>query len=110
RGRAARAARSSPRDRPRSTVLARAGALDVHLVLDRRLAGPEQLPEGRGDDFRVEPERPVLDVPRVLLEALGPADLLAALHLRPAGYSRAHGEPPPVALPVVPPPLDQVRP
>src|SRR5436190_6159207 len=110
RPRAARAARSSRRARPRSTVLARTGALDVHRVLDRRLVRPEELREGREQDLRVQPERPVLDVPRVLLEPLGPADLLAALHLRPAGYPGPHRQPPAVTGGIVRDLLDQVRP
>ena len=46
-------------------------------------------------------KRPVLDVPGVVLEALGPRDLVAALDLRPAGDPRPDGQAPTILACVV---------
>ena len=56
-----------------SRLLSLSRALDVHLVDDRLWALPEELAFHRhSDDLPVEPERPVVHVPRVELEALRP--------------------------------------
>src|SRR5205823_7977615 len=68
----------------------------------------EGLRQGPQEDPEVEPQRPVLDVPGVLLEPLGPRDLVPPLNLRPAGDPGPHRQPPPVLLGVVRDLLDEV--
>src|SRR5215831_813640 len=68
------------------------GALDVHLVDDRLRPLAEQLPHRHPDDLPVEPERPVVDVPRIELETLRPRDRIASVDLRPAGDPGLHRE------------------
>src|SRR5687767_14526124 len=53
------------------------------------------------EDPEVEPPRPVLDVPEVELDPLVPAQLRAAVDLRPARQPRADREPAALALGVL---------
>src|SRR5262249_58173646 len=102
-------ARARPTRRPGPPSLpAPLGALDVERVLDRLRLGSAELREGEPDDPRVESERPVVDVPGVEPEALLPRDLVAALHLRPAGDARLDREPAAVARLVVRDLLDEI--
>ena len=46
---------------------------------------------GEGDDFEVKPQRPVFDVPQVVVDAFFEVGVAApAVHLRPAGNARFH--------------------
>src|SRR4029079_18012546 len=102
--------RPSRRPRPLPGSLARPGALDVHRVDDGLLAAAAELAERAPEDLQVEAERPVVDVPDVLLDPLGPADRLAAVYLRPARDPRLDSESTAVVLGVVLRLLDEVRP
>src|SRR6185436_17404814 len=52
-------------------------------------------------DRKVEAQRAVLDVPDVELDALGPGELRAAVHLRPAREAGPEVEPMPLVLVVL---------
>ena len=54
-------------------------------------------PTVRTTDFRVQPERPVVEIPEVKLEALWPRDRIAPVYLRPACDPGKDGEPPALA-------------
>ena len=82
--------------------------LDVHGVLDRGRLLPEELPRSRRQDPQIEPERPVGDVPEVLLDSLRPFDLVAPVDLRPAGDAWKDVEPSAVVLAVVRSLLDEI--
>ena len=83
-------------------------ALDVGRVLNGRRLGTPELADRHGEDPQVEPERPVVDVPDVLLDPLRPGDLVAPIHLRPARDPGRHLQAPPLVLGVVGGLLDQV--
>ena len=51
---------------------------------------PEHLGDGQGQDFDVQPQAPVIDIPDVKGELLFPGKRVAALDLRPAGNARLH--------------------
>ena len=61
----------------------------------------EHHPNGPGQDPQIERQRPVLDVPQVELDPLGPRQRRAAVDLRPPGDPRLDGEPATLALGVL---------
>ena len=80
-------------------VDAQAGAGEQHRALAHRSQPPVEplyvsagrviWPQRPPQDARVEPQRPVLDVPDVELDPARPRDRRAAVDLRPAGHARA---------------------
>ena len=53
----------------------------------------EDVEDGAGKNFDIEPERAIFDVPDIELEFLLPGDVVATIDLRPAGYAGFHGVP-----------------
>ena len=54
-----------------------------------RVASPQDAQGGQGDDFQVKRQRPVVDVPQVVVNALFEVGVAApAVYLCPAGYAR----------------------
>src|SRR3954463_8602940 len=70
----------------------------------------ETLHDGQPDDLEIEPDRPVLDVVEVVLDALVERRVAApAVHLRPAGHAGLHLVPQHVLRDAVLELLDEVR-
>ena len=79
------------RGRARHRRRRRAQLRHRRLTFGADAAAPGQRHHGAGHDPQVEPQGPVLDVPDVEGEALLPADVVASVHLGPAGQPRPHG-------------------